>query len=91
MTFLRALALARKPILAAVEGFAVGIGTTMLLHCDLAFAGRDARFRVPFVPLGLSPEGGSSYLLSHIAGLKRSAELLLLGDEFDADEAAEAD
>lgn len=84
-----ALVTARKPIVAAVEGFAVGIGTTMLLHCDLAFAGRGTRFRLPFVPLGLSPEGGSSYLLPQIAGLKRATELLMLGEMFGAEEAAE--
>ncbi|QYB06909.1 enoyl-CoA hydratase/isomerase family protein [Rhodococcus sp. USK10] len=90
MVLLRALVCARKPIIAAVEGFAIGIGTTMLLHCDFAFAGRATRFRVPFVPLGLCPEGGSSYLLPQVAGLKRATELLMLGDEFDADCAAEA-
>ena len=90
MVLLRALVCARKPIVAAVEGFAIGIGTTMLLHCDFAFAGRTTRFRVPFVPLGLCPEGGSSYLLPQVAGLKRATELLMLGDPFDADAAAEA-
>lgn len=90
MVLLRALACARKPIVAAVEGFAIGIGTTLLLHCDFAFAGRGTRFRMPFVPLGLCPEGASSYLLPQVAGLKRATELLMLGDEFGADEAAEA-
>jgi enoyl-CoA hydratase/carnithine racemase len=80
--FLTAISTAKKPIVAAVEGFAVGIGTTMLLHCDLAFAGSSASFRVPFVALGLCPEGGSSYLLPLIAGSKRAAELLMLGEAF---------
>jgi enoyl-CoA hydratase/carnithine racemase len=87
--FLEAISTAKKPVVAAVEGFAVGIGTTMLLHCDLAFAARSATFRLPFVTLGLCPEGGSSYLMPLVAGSKKAAELLLLGEAFNA-EAAEA-
>lgn len=85
-----ALLAARKPILAAIEGYAVGIGVTMLLHCDMAYAGAGTRFRMPFTALGLSPEGASSYLLPRLAGDKRAAELLMLGEWFDADEAAAA-
>ncbi len=88
--FLGAISTAKKPIVAAVEGFAVGIGTTMLLHCDLAFAGRSASFRLPFVALGLCPEGGSSHLLPLIAGSKRAAELLMLGEAFGPEVAQEA-
>ncbi len=88
--FLDAISTTKKPIVAAVEGFAVGIGTTMLLHCDLAFAGKGASFRLPFVALGLCPEGGSSYLLPLIAGSKRAAELLMLGEAFSPEVAQEA-
>src|ERR1700755_1089765 len=88
--FLHTLVGAGKPLVAAVEGFAVGVGATMLLHFDLAFAGRSAQFRLPFVDLGLCPEGGSSYLLPQVAGLKRASELLMLSEKFDAKIAAEA-
>lgn len=90
MDFLGAISTAKKPVVAAVEGFAVGIGTTVLLHCDLAYAGEGATFRLPFVALGLSPEGASSHLLPLVAGSKRAAELLMLGEPFGAEVAAEA-
>ncbi len=90
IAFLRALAGFGKPLLAAVEGVAVGIGSTMLIHCDFAWAGEGSRFRMPFVPLGLVPEGASTLLLPRLAGWKRAADLLLLGREFTAAEAIEA-
>ncbi|MFS1522864.1 enoyl-CoA hydratase [Microbulbifer sp. 2304DJ12-6] len=78
-----------KPVVAAINGPAVGIGTTMLLHCDLSFAGHDAMFQMPFVNLGLCPEYGSSYLLPRIAGHARASELLLLGKKFSAEDAVD--
>ena len=87
--FLRTMSQARKPIVAAVNGPAIGIGTTMLLHCDLVFAADDARFQLPFVSLGVVPEFASSYLLPMVAGYHRAAELLMLGAPFDARKAAE--
>jgi enoyl-CoA hydratase/carnithine racemase len=84
LRFLRAISGAPMPIVAAVNGHAVGIGTTMLLHCDLVYAGEAARFQLPFVKLGLVPEAGSTLLLPASAGYRRAAELLLLGEPFSA-------
>src|SRR5579863_3385394 len=81
---LRALATFGKPLLAAVHGQTVGIGVTLLLHCDLVVAARTTQFSMPFVSLGLVPEAASSLLLPRLIGPQRAAELLLLGKPFDA-------
>ncbi|BBT15277.1 enoyl-CoA hydratase [Metapseudomonas otitidis] len=86
--FMKALFDFSKPVVAAVSGPAVGIGTTLLLHCDLVYVARDAKLKMPFVNLGLCPEYGSSLILPRLLGHARAAELLLLGEAFTGEQAA---
>lgn len=90
LRFLRTMANFPKPIVAAVNGPAVGIGTTLLLHCDLVYSGESTVFQLPFVNLGLVPEFASSYLLPLKVGHVKAAEWLMLGKSFDPQEALAA-
>jgi enoyl-CoA hydratase/carnithine racemase len=85
--FMAAVTQATKPLVAAVAGNAVGIGTTLLLHCELVYAADNAKFALPFARLGVCPEFASSFLLPQLAGYQRAAEALMLGETFGAEEA----
>lgn len=85
--FLENLASAEKPLVAAVNGLAVGVGVTMLLHCDLVYAGAAATFQMPFVNLGLVPEAGSTLLMPRLIGLQKAADLFLTGRKIGAEKA----
>ena len=87
--FMRALVACSKPVVAAVTGAAIGIGTTMLLHCDLVYVSDEARLAMPFASLGLVPEFASSLIVPALVGRARAAEKLLFGDPFSAEEAVE--
>lgn len=87
LDFVKVLSEFNKPIIAAVAGAAVGIGTTMLLHCDMIIAADNAKFKLPFTQLGLCPEAGSSYLLTRLIGQNRAFELMVLGNTFTAEQA----
>jgi enoyl-CoA hydratase/carnithine racemase len=87
LTFVRTIAAFEKPMVAAVTGDAVGVGTTMLFHCDLVYASPEARLRMPFIDLGLVPEAGASLLVPRRMGMARASQYLLLGDGFSGEEA----
>ncbi|BFM51398.1 enoyl-CoA hydratase-related protein [Marinomonas sp. THO17] len=87
MAFLQMLSGYKKPLLAGVEGRAVGVGATMLLHCDMVVASRSAKLQFPFVQLGVVPEAASSHLLPQLVGHQKAFEMLILGDFIDAKEA----
>ena len=89
LRFMRSLRDQPKPVIASVNGMAIGIGTTLLMHCDLVYASEQARFAVPFTQLGLCAEFASSLLLPQLTGYHRAAEMLLTGEFFSADTAAE--
>ncbi len=87
--FMRSLLLCDKPVVAAVTGAAIGIGTTLLLHCDFVYVSDEARLAMPFVTLGLVPEFASSLLVPQLMGQRRAAEKLLMGDPFTGEQAVE--
>ena len=87
--FLAALLEFPKPLIAAVKGNAIGVGTTMLLHCDIVIAAPNTNFSMPFTSLGLVPEAGSSKLFPELVGYQRAARIFMTGDSFSADEARE--
>lgn len=87
LRFLHALAYCERPLVAAVDGFAVGVGTTMLLHCDYVVASRMARFTTPFVGLGLVPEAASTLLAPRLMGPRRAFAMLVMGEPFDSEQA----
>jgi len=87
LRFIQTIALCDTPIVAAVDGNAVGVGTTMLFHCDLVYAAPSAKFRMPFIDLGLVPEAASSMMVPLRVGIAKASEWLLLGEAFDAHEA----
>jgi enoyl-CoA hydratase/carnithine racemase len=87
--FIRAVAASKKPIVAAVQGLAVGVGTTILLHCDLVYAAEDTKFMMPFINLGIVPEAASTVLLPLLIGPQRAAEVFLLGAPLTAQRAYE--
>ncbi|MBU2924061.1 enoyl-CoA hydratase-related protein [Colwellia sp. 1_MG-2023] len=89
LDFVKTLSEFNKPIIAAVAGDAVGIGTTLLLHCDMVIAANNAKFKLPFTQLGLCPEAGSSFLLTRLIGQNRAFELMVLGNTFSAEQALE--
>jgi enoyl-CoA hydratase/carnithine racemase len=86
-TFIKTLAACETPLVAAIEGVAIGIGATLMLHCDLVYVAPGTLFRLPFVDLGLVPEAASSLLLPRRIGMAKAAEFLLLGDSFGAEDA----
>ncbi len=87
LDFVRALAAFEKPMVAAVAGDAIGVGTTMLFHCDLVYASPQARLRMPFIDLGLVPEAGASLLVPRLFGMAKASQYLLLGEAFSGEEA----
>jgi enoyl-CoA hydratase/carnithine racemase len=87
--FIHAMAHAKKPLVAAVHGLVVGVGTTILLHCDLVYAAEDTRFMMPFVKLGIVPEAASTVLLPALVGRQLASELFMLGTPLSADRAFE--